>query len=619
MGRGRKRKKSENSQIAEVNQEPPSRSASSSSDREFIVIDNQNYTKGELQSYVSELKANAEIQSEKITELSAMVEKLNSTVQNLVQKQNGNQNTVSNESEQTTATPIATNEPIQTHIDLSNGATIQDDDESDMDTQSHISELLYTTKSIEQISNSILNSEWDSLVQRNRVLLSAGDERRGHTDSTVGQNRIVNKSKEQSSADRTNTRSAESNSDAGGNNIIMVSKPQSSNEIAFSKKFKVDKKKSPEIIVFNMGNKKQTLTHLKSLLGHDRVMFRAINKDKTAITTENNVDRKKILDFLNSNYSRYFTYTPSDEKPLNFLIKYIDDSFGEEDIKNDLLLLDSEVKILKLKVFGTTKPLIGKNIWLLQTANNEKVKSILGTQKICCSIVKIEIMKQNGVLQCKRCQRFEHAASNCHNTYRCVKCGKEENQTDSNGTIIGHKHGECPLNQTKIDGTVSSENLFCCNCKKSGHSANYSKCDKYMEQIAKKNSKLELKEEKKKMFNNYVNSGQLFVDQIKSNPAHSKATPSTDKPKGSTQNKKSTQPQKSVSFSNTMPSKSKNSSDTVNNNFIQSECVKYFGEDLFGILAKINSFVPEYKKVDVSQKPFKLLEFLLDLSSQNVQ
>lgn len=62
--------------------------------------------------------------------------------------------------------------------------------------------------------------------------------------------------------------------------------------------------------------------------------------------------------------------------------------------------------------------------------------------------------------QCRRCQKFGHAAANCNNVYRCVKCTSD------------HRPGECL--KTKEDKPE------CVNCN-GDHSANYKKCISYEE------------------------------------------------------------------------------------------------------------------------------------------
>lgn len=526
------------------------------------------FTKSELKNYVSKLVKNTTQQNNKMSELYAKLEEMSSTLENLRSEIDKNKQIEPNNAREAGVHSNSNGD------DTSPGAAVHDcSDDDEMETSSIISDLLHTTNNTQnestQLIHCVSSDRMDEFRQRNLALRDAGSQKEGR--SSIGSDDSGNNgSGSAATVDNTHNKktNAIDNKKANGKNAdnqIIISKPLEANKEnnGATNKIKFNKKKSPEIIVYNIVNKKETLAHLQSLLGHDRILLRYINKDKTAILTENKADRTQVLEFLSNNKTRYFTFTPSDEKPLNFLIKYVDESFSENDIKGDLLLINKEIGIRKLKVFNTNKPLVGKNIWLLTTENDEKAKLLVGTQKLCSTIVKIDILKSNSVLQCKRCQRFDHAAGNCHNTYRCVKCGKEEEEMNSDGDIIGHKPGECPLNKNKVDGNTKSNSLdlFCCNCKKSGHPANFAKCEKFAEQINKKKARAEKAVEKKQMFNNFVTTGMSFVDQIKLNKNNVAKGPKA----GGSQSNSSPNSQNDSNKNHNVASQS-------NNSFMQDEC-----------------------------------------------
>lgn len=616
---------------------PGTRANSCSSGSEFVVIDNKNFTKKEIQSYVSELKADAENQSIKIDDLSEMVIELNKKVQHLLQKQISADNTalssetsnsaISNEthSEKTITVNNSSNAAASTCAnDETNSdalATICDIDETnedDMETSSIISSLMEVPNPSSQYSN---GASLATLLDQQRALMSYNNNEDTVYSTTANQIRRQTKAVRKSTI---STESSESPISAGsftnkatilnngrgsstnnsinpnGNNKILISKPQNGSNVADNIKLKFNKKICPEIIVFNMENKKHTVNHIKSLLGHDRVLFKFINKDKTSILTENVNDRKKVLGFLKDNLSRFITFTPSDEKPLMLVIKYIDKSFNDDDIKNDIMKIDKDIKIINLKILESAKPLAEKNIWLLQVDNNEKSKSLLGKKNICFSIVSIESFKSNSILQCKRCQHFNHSAKNCHQPYRCVKCGKQQGQQNEAGEIVGHEPGKCPLNELKENGQNKSSELFCCNCSKFGHTANYKKCEKYVEQVEKKNLQLQNNKKKKAMFDNFVSNGLSFADQLRGNK---------QEPAKNNNNNKQKPP--------IVPHNQNDGNAFSNSSFLESECNNFFGSNMFEMLNKINNFIPLYKKSDAKQKPLKLLEFLIHISDRN--
>jgi len=75
-------------------------------------------------------------------------------------------------------------------------------------------------------------------------------------------------------------------------------------------------------------------------------------------------------------------------------------------------------------------------------------------------------LKRRDVIQCKKCQRISHTASNCNLPYRCVKCG-DKYDPDRCGCLPG-----IHLDRKKI---------FCVNCGEYGHPVSYKDCSKIIE------------------------------------------------------------------------------------------------------------------------------------------
>lgn len=102
--------------------------------------------------------------------------------------------------------------------------------------------------------------------------------------------------------------------------------------------------------------------------------------------------------------------------------------------------------------------------------------SVVAIRTIGRYSVRFEKMKPSAVIQCRRCQRFAHTASNCAHNYRCVQC------------VTEHGPGCCPRNTNK------KIILRCVNCKANGfaydgHTANdVDNCPYYTKLTAIKNA-----------------------------------------------------------------------------------------------------------------------------------
>lgn len=96
-------------------------------------------------------------------------------------------------------------------------------------------------------------------------------------------------------------------------------------------------------------------------------------------------------------------------------------------------------------------------------------------QIVCYTKVKwARYLNKRKVVQCRRCQAFNHASNNCNRDPRCVKCGGE------------HITGDCD----KAPKGTRIENPKCANCGGS-HLANSQECEVYKKNTRKFKSKSE--------------------------------------------------------------------------------------------------------------------------------
>lgn len=415
------------------------------------------------------------------------------------------------------------------------------------------------------------------------------------------------------------------------NNKITISKPLvlknkhilnnniQNNDSADKAESKIKKNKDvPDIVVYEIQNHKELLTHLKTLLGNDHITLRPINKDKTAICTYNLTDRNKIKEFLSDNSARYFTHTPKQEKPISCLIKYVNNSFDETDIREDIAKLKLDLNIIQLKKLPSqTQTSRGNSVWFIQFTNNSNYKPLLGKQKICSTVVHIEIYKSKTLTQCKRCQRYSHTAVNCNQEYRCVKCGKSRNELNENNEVVGHEPNNCPLNLLKINGKTDTNKLFCCNCKKFGHPANHRKCEKFLELMERHNQKSNLYKQsqsnRQTLSNSMVQQGISFADQVKN------SNNQTNRSRSITRNDRNTSTLSATRNRSNSRTQSQSNGRGSNFSFINEQCNTYFGDNFHNLINKVNQFVPNFKKLKEEQKRMKLLEFLIEISPTNDQ
>lgn len=115
------------------------------------------------------------------------------------------------------------------------------------------------------------------------------------------------------------------------------------------------------------------------------------------------------------------------------------------------------------------------------------------------AIVKFEFLRKPTIIQCRRCQRFNHSASNCSLPYRYVKCTKS------------HEPGNC---------LSTKNNKFkpkCFNCN-GDHTANNAKeCKVFKEVIASRENKKKTATTTTTVKNkSSLRSTQSYADNLKS-------------------------------------------------------------------------------------------------------
>lgn len=205
--------------------------------------------------------------------------------------------------------------------------------------------------------------------------------------------------------------------------------------------------------------------------------------------------KKKIMDVLSSKNVEFNTYAEKNEKRQSFIVRglnYGDDSqnisfIGEALVEAGIV---GQIEITRHLTGHMRRNLNAEHnvLYRFVIGHDENISGITGIKSINGFRVVIEKMRKSTVIQCKRCQRFQHTTASCSFNYRCVQCSNH------------HAPGECPrLKNDKLP-------LQCCNCVAAGyknfnHTANnLNKCeffkskhsqlfDKFQKSVAVKSSK----------------------------------------------------------------------------------------------------------------------------------
>lgn len=360
-------------------------------------------------------------------------------------------------------------------------------------------------------------------------------------------------------------------------------------------------------------NVKELTNALKVQL-KSRYCIQNVNKNLSLVYTDSIDDYNKCIELLDAAKTHHFSHTPTELKPINVLLKNIHTSYTDEDVNDALKQLkfsDPNTNITKVSKYSTLRSKReGRelSIYRVQLCPLSQIKEITDIKYLLNQAVTWEKIHTSDMMQCYRCQRYNHSARNCKMPYRCVKCKSD------------HLPGECPVNPIKekimkenaaIDDASKNRaegdetphkplqplpEPSCVNCGQVGHPANYRKCPKYQMILQQRESRvLKAAEEEQQQKNMKAKLYQNFVQPTTS---YASAT------QGNMDNKKS-------HLLSLDPVSQQNNSAF---NFMSSECNKLFGADIFEILTKIQVFIPFYKKLNdknVQQK--ELFKFMFEL------
>lgn len=178
--------------------------------------------------------------------------------------------------------------------------------------------------------------------------------------------------------------------------------------------------------------------------------------------------KNQLIDFLQSNNFEFNTFAEKGEKQQSFIVRGLnfgDDKSNISRIKEALIDvgINSEIDCIRF-ITSHMKRSIDQNpnqsiLYRFTMSHQESTAGLSSIKLINGFRVVIEKMKKSAVIQCRRCQRFQHTANQCSFNYRCVQC------------VTIHNPGQCPRAVNK------KLPLQCCNCiaagfKKSDHTSN---------------------------------------------------------------------------------------------------------------------------------------------------
>lgn len=224
----------------------------------------------------------------------------------------------------------------------------------------------------------------------------------------------------------------------------------------------ISPKAKPIIVEANF----KTLSNvLANLTLTEKPIYKTIGYQKTQVLAANTADKAAIMEKLKVQQFSFYTYTEPSTKPMIYVLKGIPEDFTCEEVLEDI----QKLKLPAIKVSYLVNQTKRSPIFLVSFDRNTDVNTNIHTiqtaaRYVCHLVATWQRFNraQKRITQCRNCQLFGHAASQCNRKFRCVKCIKD------------HGPGECERRTRDQEGTPN-----CVNCG-GQHTANSRACAAYV-------------------------------------------------------------------------------------------------------------------------------------------
>lgn len=232
----------------------------------------------------------------------------------------------------------------------------------------------------------------------------------------------------------------------------------------------------PPIVVDGVFEKhSETVKIIKKIIGEETKFHIRYGKNTSNVFVETEEAFNNLKKYFLSDDLEFHSFTRRDKKSHAFVVRGLNDDQNLEDLRTDLSESNLNIKdIFKMK--GTRNP-----AYLVITDQKTTLRYLKQHVRIVnYTVVSWERHYSNRkITQCRRCQNWGHATSNCFRSYQCLKCAE------------GHLTKDC----TKTMDTPAK----CANCG-GDHPANSIKCEVYINLLEKLHKTSNKKKEEPKKY-----------------------------------------------------------------------------------------------------------------------
>lgn len=176
----------------------------------------------------------------------------------------------------------------------------------------------------------------------------------------------------------------------------------------------------PPVVIYIKLNA-ETTNQLRACTEEDVIIkFRG---SRCNVYTKNFSDYNKVLKFAKDKLYEHYTYTPEDQKMSKFVLKNLPPQFTEEEIQVELFNKGLKIhKVVQMKKkIDDNEVKLPMYICTFEAGTNQQ--DVTKIKYLChCVIEWLPYENKNNIVQCYKCQGYNHIARNCHRNPKCLKC-----------------------------------------------------------------------------------------------------------------------------------------------------------------------------------------------------
>ncbi|XP_073816945.1 uncharacterized protein [Musca autumnalis] len=253
----------------------------------------------------------------------------------------------------------------------------------------------------------------------------------------------------------------------------------------------------PPIFVYNM-DIIALVESLKTTIPAGSYKIKNINKSKSKLYFMDPTVHASMMAILKEKNIHSYSFTPREQRQVPLVIRGLFNRTDADKIKLELdeLVPNTVDKVTKFKTPYSIKRNSDTGLYAVSLLPGKRLGDVSHIKELQGQTMYWEKPKRKERdIQCHRCQKWGHIARNCNSAFKCVKCDQE------------HAPGQCQRVRSE------AAEVYCTNCKETGHPANYKGCPIYKKFVAARHQKvakaIEEKNIAKANVNRAINMSQI--------------------------------------------------------------------------------------------------------------